>query len=609
MSFSKAQNDAVTYGKGPLLVLAGPGSGKTLTIVNRIKYLIEQSQVRPEEILVITFTKYAAREMKQRFLSLMGQKNSPVTIGTFHGIYYGILKWAYRFGPENILSEAERNAIIKKAVSCQEVEVLDEEDFISDIGMEIGFVKNSMIPVDEFKSKKCNADAFRNIYRDYEAERKKRRKIDFDDMLVLCYQLFTTRPDILKMWQQKFKYILIDEFQDINKIQYDVIKMLAAPENNLFVVGDDDQSIYRFRGADSKLMFQFAKDFPNASKILLDINFRSGANIVKQALKVIGNNEERFRKNIVTSRDKGNTVHVQETLDPLDEANYVIEDIKASINKGIKPEDIAVLYRIHTDARTIVECLMDRGIEFQMKEHLPNIYEHFIAQDIVTYFKLACGNNERSEFIKVMNRPVRYISRDALSKKEFTFEQIRSFYIDKEWMQDRVDQFEWDLKMMLKMKPDAAIRHLRKKVGYDEFLLEYSKEKGIPFNDLIEVIKEIEESASKYQNIAKWLEHVEKYSEELKEKDKSRMKNSSGINLMTIHGAKGLEFDTVYIIEANEGQMPYKKSLKEGGLEEERRLFYVAMTRAKNTLKIVYTKIKNGKDRNPSRFVDELFSV
>ena len=609
MSFSKAQNDAVTHGKGPVLVLAGPGSGKTLTIVNRIKYLIEKSQVRPEEILVITFTKYAAREMKQRFLSLMGQKSSPVTIGTFHGIYYGILKWAYRFGPENILSEAERNAIIKKAVSCQEVEILDEEDFISDIGMEIGYVKNSMIPVDEFRSKKCNADAFRNIFRDYETERKKRRKIDFDDMLVLCYQLFTTRPDILKMWQQKFKYVLIDEFQDINKIQYDVIKMLAAPENNIFVVGDDDQSIYRFRGADSKLMFQFTKDFPNASKILLDINFRSGANIVKQALKVIGNNEERFKKNIVTSRDNGNVVHVQETKDPLDEANYVIEDIKASIEKGIKPEDIAVLYRIHTDARTLVECLMDRGIEFQMKEHLPNIYEHFIAQDIITYFKLACGNRQRSEFLKVMNRPVRYISRDALSKKEFTFEQIRSFYIDKEWMQDRVDQFEWDLKMMLKMKPDAAIRHLRKKTGYDEFLLEYSKEKSIPYQDLIEVIKEIEESASKYQNIAKWLEHVEKYSEELKQKDQSRMTNSKGINLMTIHGAKGLEFDTVYIIEANEGQMPYKKSLKEGGIEEERRLFYVAMTRAENTLKIVYTKIKNGKDRDPSRFVDELFFV
>ena len=609
MSFSKAQNDAVTHGKGPVLVLAGPGSGKTLTIVNRIKYLIEKSQVRPEEILVITFTKYAAREMKQRFLSLMGQKSSPVTIGTFHGIYYGILKWAYRFGPENILSEAERNAIIKKAVSCQEVEILDEEDFISDIGMEIGYVKNSMIPVDEFRSKKCNADAFRNIFRDYETERKKRRKIDFDDMLVLCYQLFTTRPDILKMWQQKFKYVLIDEFQDINKIQYDVIKMLAAPENNIFVVGDDDQSIYRFRGADSKLMFQFTKDFPNASKILLDINFRSGANIVKQALKVIGNNEERFKKNIVTSRDNGNVVHVQETKDPLDEANYVIEDIKASIEKGIKPEDIAVLYRIHTDARTLVECLMDRGIEFQMKEHLPNIYEHFIAQDIITYFKLACGNRQRSEFLKVMNRPVRYISRDALSKKEFTFEQIRSFYIDKEWMQDRVDQFEWDLKMMLKMKPDAAIRHLRKKTGYDEFLLEYSKEKSIPYQDLIEVIKEIEESASKYQNIAKWLEHVEKYSEELKQKDQSRMTNSKGINLMTIHGAKGLEFDTVYIIEANEGQMPYKKSLKEGGIEEERRLFYVAMTRAENTLKIVYTKITNGKDRDPSRFVDELFFV
>ena len=609
MSFSKAQNDAVTFGKGPVLVLAGPGSGKTLTIVNRIKYLIENDKVRPEEILVITFTKYAAREMKQRFLSLTGQKVSPVTIGTFHGIYYGILKWAYKFGPENILSETERLSIIKKAVSCQEIEIIDEEDFISDIGMEIGYVKNTMISIDEFRSKKCNADAFRNIFRDYETERKKRRKIDFDDMLVLCYQLFTSRPDILKMWQSKFKYILIDEFQDINKIQYDVIKMLAAPENNLFVVGDDDQSIYRFRGADSKLMFQFTKDFPDASKILLDINFRSGENIVKQALKVIGNNEERFSKNINTSRKDKSIVHVQETLDPSDEAEYVIEDIKKQIQKGIKAEDIAVLYRIHTDARTLVEGFMDRGIEFQMKEHMPNIYEHFIAQDIITYFKLALGNNERRELLKVMNRPVRYISRDALMHNNFTFEELRSFYIDKEWMQDRVDQLEWDLKMISRMKPDGAIRHLRKKAGYDDFLLDYSKEKNIPYQDLVDIIKELEESAKKYDDLSSWLLHVKEYSENLKAKEQNKIINPKGINLMTIHGAKGLEFNTVYIIEANEGQMPYRKSLKEGGLEEERRLFYVAMTRAKDTLKIVYTKIKNGKDRNPSRFVDELFFV
>ena len=609
MSFSIAQTKAVTHCEGPALVLAGPGSGKTLTIVNRIKYLIEKRQVRPEEILVITFTKYAAKEMKQRFLSLINEQSSPVTIGTFHGIYYGILKWAYHFGPENILSENERTNIIKKAVSCQELEVLDEEDFISDIGMEIGLIKNNMMNVDEFRSSKCNADAFRNIYRDYEAERKRRRKIDFDDMLVLTFLLFKSRPDLLKMWQQKFKYILIDEFQDINKIQYDVIKMLAAPENNIFVVGDDDQSIYRFRGADSKLMFQFEKDFPKRQKILLDINFRSGGHIVKQALKVIGNNEERFYKDINTSRDNGNPVHVQETKDPFDEAVYVIEDIEKQIKSGIRAEDIAVLYRIHTDAGVLVESLMDRGIPFQMKEHLPNIYEHFIAKDIISYFKLCCGCRDRQEFLKVMNRPVRYISRDALSKNIVSFEDMRNFYCDKDWMQDRVDQFEWDLKMMCKMKPDAAIRHLRKKAGYDEFLRDYSKEKNVPYQDLSDVIKDIEERAAKYESLEKWLIHVEEYSRDLNEKYRPGAGDNKGIHLMTIHGAKGLEFDTVYIIEANEGQMPYKRSLKEGGLEEERRLFYVAMTRAKNTLKIVYTKIKNGKDRNPSRFVDELFSV
>ena len=219
MSFSRAQSDAVTHGVGPCLVLAGPGSGKTLTIVNRMKYLIEERKVRPEEILVITFTKYAAAEMKSRFQQLMGNKGLPVTVGTFHGIYYGILKWAYHFGPQNILSEEEKYQIVRQAVNRQDIEIFDEEDFLQDIVTEIGIVKNNRMDIEEYRSVKCAPDAFRNIYREYETQRKTAKKIDFDDMLVLCYELFRSRPDILKMWQEKFHYILIDEFQDITQIQ------------------------------------------------------------------------------------------------------------------------------------------------------------------------------------------------------------------------------------------------------------------------------------------------------------------------------------------------------------------------------------------------------
>lgn len=609
MSFSKAQTEAVTHGEGPCLVLAGPGSGKTLTIVNRMKYLIEELKVRPEEILVITFTKYAAAEMKNRFILLMENRRLPVTVGTFHGIYYGILKWAYRFGPQNILSEEEKYQLIRHVVNHQDIEIFDEEDFLDEMATEIGKVKNNRMDIEAYKSSKCDPAAFRNIYREYEAERKRVRKIDFDDMLVLCCELFQSRADILKMWQEKFKYILIDEFQDINQVQYDVIKMLASPENNLFAVGDDDQSIYGFRGADAKLMFQFQKDFPNAKQILLDINYRSTSNIVENALKVIANNELRFEKAIHANKERGASLHVQEVRDPVEEGRYVLDEIQGRIDAGIKPEDIAVLFRIHTDARPLVEGLMERKIPFQMREHMPNIYNHFIAKDIRTYFKMALGSRERQEFLQIMNRPKRYIGRDSLSGKTVAFEDLRRFYCDKDWMLDRVDQFEWDLKMLVKMAPYAAIQYLRKRIGYDDFLREYAKERRVKSSDLFEVLAELEEAARPYATLEEWFTHVEEYTNALKLREKKREEIHDGVRLMTMHAAKGLEFDTVYIIEANEGQIPYKKALKEQGVEEERRLFYVAMTRAKELLKISYVKNKNGKETSPSRFVDELFLV
>ena len=610
MGFSKAQTEAVTHGKGPCLVLAGPGSGKTLTIVNRMKYLIEEQKVRPEEILVITFTKYAATEMKNRFINLMGSKKLPVTVGTFHGIYYGILKWAYRFGPQNILSEEEKYQLIRHVVNRQEnIEIFDEEDFLQEIATEIGKIKNNRLDIENYKSTKCDAGAFRDIYRQYEEERKKARKIDFDDMLVLCYELFSARADILKMWQNKFQYILIDEFQDINQVQYDVIKMLAAPQNNLFAVGDDDQSIYGFRGADAKLMFQFKKDFPGAKQILLDINYRSTSNIVENALKVIGHNEVRFDKAIRADKQAGASLHVQEVRDPVEEGSYILDEIQERIRSGVKPEEIAVLFRIHTDARPLVEGLLERQIPFQMREHMPNIYNHFIAKDIRTYFKMALGSRERQDFLQIMNRPKRYIGRDSLSGRNVSFEDLRKFYCDKEWMQDRVDQFEWDLKMLVKMAPYAAIQYLRKRIGYDDFLREYAKERKINAGDLFEVMAELEEAARPYATLEEWFTHVEEYTNTLKLREKKKELNHEGVRLMTMHAAKGLEFDTVYIIEANEGQVPYKKALKEQGIEEERRLFYVAMTRAKELLKIVYVKTKNGKETSPSRFVDELFLV
>lgn len=606
MTMNEEQKKAVTYGNGPCLVLAGPGSGKTLTIVNRIKYLIEEYKVRPEEILVVTFTRFAAAEMKSRLCALMGKQTLPVTVGTFHGIYYGILKWAYRMGQQNILSEEEKYQILRSAAGKQKMEVFDEEDFIQDIAAEIGKIKNNRIDPDEFVSEKCSADAFREIYREYERQRKKLRKIDFDDMLVLCCELFTSRPDVLAAWQKKFRYILIDEFQDINRIQYDVIRMLALPENNLFVVGDDDQAIYGFRGADSSLMFRFREDYPEAAQILLGTNYRSTANIVRNSLKVIEHNEHRFQKDLKASRDNGACIHVQELKDPNEEAQYILDEIEKKEQEGTAPEKIAVLFRIHTDARPVVEALLERHISFQMKEHLPNLYNHFIGKDIQAYFRLALGERKRQDFLQVMNRPKRYIGRDSLSGNTVSFEEIRKFYCDREWMMDRVDQFEWDVKMLKKMAPYAAIQYIRKRIGYDDFLKDYALTHNVNKADLFDVLSEIEEAAKPYASIEDWFVHVQEYTEMLRLKERQRSLKQEGVRLMTIHAAKGLEFDAVFLIEANEGRIPYKKAKTEKETEEERRLFYVAMTRAKDLLKICYVKTKNGKEVSPSRFVEEL---
>ena len=606
MGFNQAQKRAVTHGAGPCQVLAGPGSGKTLTIVNRIRYLIEECHIRPEEILVVTFTRFAAAEMKERLCSLMGKREIPVTAGTFHGIYYGILKWAYRFGPQNILSEEEKYQLLRPIVGRQELEPSDEEDFLRDIAEEIGRVKNNRTDIAEFVSSKCGAETFRDIYREYEKERKALRKIDFDDMLIVCYELFASRPDVLAMWQKRFRYILVDEFQDINRVQYDVLRMLALPENNLFVMGDDDQAIYGFRGADPEIMFRFGKDYPGAEQILLDVNYRSTSNIVSNSLKVIGNNIKRFDKKIETVRDQGDFLHVQELKDPNEEAQYVADVIEKRVESGVPAEDMAVLFRIHTDARPVAEELIRRKMPFQMREHLPNLYDHFIAKDIQAYFRLAIEQVSRGDLLRVMNRPKRYIGRDSLSGGAASFEEIRNFYCDKDWMMDRIDQFEWDVKMFTRMAPYAAIQYVRKRIGYDDFLKDYAYTNKIERSALNEVLAEIEEAARPYASIEEWFTHIGEYTEALKKKERMKEASREGVRLMTLHAAKGLEFDTVLLIGANEGRMPYKKALGEKAEEEERRLFYVGMTRAKNVLKICYVKEKNGKETAPSRFVDEL---
>lgn len=609
MELHTSQIKAITHKDGPCMVLAGPGAGKTTVVTNRVEYLIKEYSVKPEEILVITFTKAAAKEMKERCRAQMGTRGTQVIFGTFHGIYYGILKWAYGFGVQNIFSDEQKLQLLKDVAGNMNLELDDENDFLQGIAGEISYIKNNRINLETYHAKNCSEELFQQIYVKYEAERKRIRKIDFDDMLVLTYELFEKRPDILNMWQAKFRYILVDEFQDINQVQYDVIRMLAAPQNNLFIVGDDDQSIYSFRGARPEIMLKFQEDYPDTEQMLLDVNYRSTKAIVNGAARVIGHNANRYPKKIMTTNEQGIAVHVQEVRHPIEESKYVIKEIQATMKRGVPASDIAVLFRTNHEARTLVETCMEYHIPFQMKEHIPNLYEHFIAQNLIAYMKMALGDRSRKTFLEIMNRPNRYIGRDSVEQDEISFEHLRKFYSEKAWMLDRIDQMEDDCRILKKMAPYGAIQYIRKHIGYDEFLKEYAEFRRIKLEDLQEIMHEIEERAKAFSNVEEWFVHIEEYTEGLKRQAGHHNTNQDAITFLTMHGAKGLEYGTVFIIGANEKITPYKKAETKEEIEEERRMFYVAMTRAKKKLVISYTKERNGKDMEQSRFVKELLQV
>lgn len=614
MKLNRGQDEAIKHGNGPCMVLAPPGSGKTLIVTERTRYLIEESGVRPDQILVITFTRYAAREMKERFERLTAGKNYPVTFGTFHSIFYGILKCAYGIGANNLMSEKESSVLLQEVLDQTNIEstpeVEDEEELVRELLREVGMVKNGLCHLKDFHSKYLTQDEFAEVFRSYEHQKKELKKFDFDDMLVQCYALFRKKPEILQGWQKRFQYILIDEFQDINRVQYEVIRMLAAPRYNLFVVGDDDQSIYGFRGAKPELMLYMKQEFPSLRTISLTVNYRSTEFITGAAARVILHNDTRFYKRVQSFRGRGQNVHVQEVLDEQEEAQYVTEEIQKKLDQGIKPGEIAVLFRAAVQARMISEILSEHRIPFEMRDYVTNFYRHFIVKDMMAYLQLAAGKRDRSLFLTICNRPLRYLARNSMENRQVNFEDLRKFYCDKDWMLDIIDQFDGDVRMMKNMAPYAAIQYIRKKIGYDDFLKEYAEKHQISWKQLMDVMAELEERSKNFKSYDEWEIHIAKYTQELEEQQakarKIKGERENTVQLMTIHSAKGLEFEDVFVIHANEGEIPHQKAEKKDEIEEERRLFYVALTRAKNNLCISYITQKNGNSIKPSRFVEEL---
>ena len=606
MSVDAAQKQAIEHHKGPMLVLAGPGSGKTLVITRRTRWLIQQAGVAPGNILVVTFTRAAAGEMRSRFDRLMDGRHLPVSFGTFHAIFFTILKYAYKYKVENILSEDEKYGILRDIMHQIDVEMDDEKDFVMDIAGEISRVKGDMIPLEHFYPVNCAKDVFEEIYEAYREKLKRMRRLDYDDMLVQTWHLFKNYPDILSAWQKKYTYILIDEFQDINRVQYEIIRMLALPENNLFVVGDDDQSIYKFRGARPEILLGFTKDYPDAKMALLNTNYRSTGAVVRRAEALIKHNERRYDKAMRASREMGEEVLVKAFQKPVDQYLKMIREIVDIHEQQNLPwEEIAVIFRTNVQMSGFVEQLMVYNVPFVMKDSVPNIYQHWIAKDIFAYMNIAFGGNSRSDYLRIINRPNRFISRSYLDEDPVNLSNVKDYLENREWMVERIEQMEYDFYMLSSMGPYPAIQYIRNSIGYDSYLKEYGASRGIKSEELLEVLDELMDKSHGYQTWQEWFEAIEQYSETLKIRSRQRFEETGGIRLLTMHGAKGLEYDLVYIPDANDGIAPHKKALTESDKEEERRMFYVAMTRAKNNLRVYFTRERYGKAAEMSPFIGE----
>ncbi len=620
-SVNNAQYRAITHGAGAMLVLAGPGSGKTFVVTQRIKYLIEQHHVKPEDILVITFTKAAAEEMQERFAKLSAGKCNPVCFGTFHSVFFQILRHTYRFTAQNIIRENDKYRLLSQIIRELPDEILGQAQLdystetLQNLLSEISTVKNNGVTPQEVRSATVPQAVFERIFQMYKQEMNRNKLIDFDDMVLLCRNLLAERPDTLKLWQQRFQYILVDEFQDICPLQYEVVRMLAKPQDNLFIVGDDDQSIYGFRGSKPEIMLNFTKEYPKAEQVLLDVNYRSRQGIVDTAARLIAHNKMRFDKAVRAQNRQNDGVKIYSFQSKSKQAESIALLIKQYIAlPDTKYSDIAILYRTNNHTIYTADRLMREGIPFTMKEKPKNIYESPVAKDIIAYMRYALYEANQEDFLRIMNKPVRYIKRSTVPRGVFKMRELIDNNHATGYVVQNILEFYDELHFIKSLNPFSAVNFIRKGVGngtgYDAYLKKQAAEKGKDVSEEFEELEELMRLSREFETIELWLEHIENYDAILYEiaQQEKRLKkmNTDAVSMVTMHASKGLEWDVVILPDVNEGVIPHKKAVTDAELEEERRMFYVAMTRAKQHLFIFYIQEKEAGNLLPSRFLDEL---
>lgn len=613
---NEEQRKAVEHVEGPCMVLAGPGSGKTRVITYRIANMIVNENIPATRILAITFTKNSSLEMKNRAFKLCKDSRiNKVTFGTFHAVFFRILKYFGRYDMNSILDEKTKRIAIKGMLKNLKVENGEDDETVGQVINEISYVKNELMDKQDFESEVLTKDEFINVYNMYEEYKEQIKKIDFDDMLIRTYNLLMTNERALDMVRNVYKYILVDEFQDINKVQFEVLKLMANPKNNIFVVGDEDQSIYGFRGARPEYLLQFEEFFHGTEKILLDINYRSQKEIIDLSNKLIEKNISRYDKTIKCHRGEGASVKFIMPKDSEDEAIQIGKEIQEEIKKEyMEYSDFAVVYRTNIQSRALVDVFMDMRIPFTIKDSIVTIYDHWAARDILSYLKIATRKNTNEDWTRIINKPFRYISRENLNQvsedKDFINALITKCNLHPKQVKT-INDLDIDISYLKHQCPQDAISYIRTTLDYDKYILDYCMNRKIKTAGLIEILNEIESSASNFETIEEYLAHIEKVKEELAENHTK--KELDGVVFTTMHSAKGLEFRYVYIIGINEGTIPHEKSYdiddeekKLEQIEEERRLMYVGMTRAEDSLTLSSPINKYGKKAFKSRFLDDI---
>lgn len=615
--FNNEQMQAIGHQDGPLIVVAGPGSGKTTVVINRTAKMLENG-IRPENILVITFTKAAAKEMQMRFSALAGSGNAgpgalpAVTFCTIHSIALRILVESFGYSYENVLSEKEKWSLLHRIIKEKGIYTDDVKNLIKNVTNAISLIKTGRMEPPYEIDCGCRDGQLELIFDTYMECCISRNKIDYDDMQVKCLELLKGNPDVLEEWRQIYHYISVDEAQDMDCIQAELIYLLARPRNNICIVGDDDQSLYQFRGARPEIMLGFEKEF-QAKRITLDTNYRSGERIVKASSEFIKGNSVRFDKDFKHVRQNGE-IRIEPCGSTDDQARRVASDIMESVRRGTEYDEIAVIYRTNGESGKIVAELMRRDIPFVAKaENVVNVFEHWIFKDIANFYELshnceamdgksvACW--ERAK--RALKRPTRYIPNDAISC-------ARSLEDVEEWGRMRckpyiarnIRAFKNDLRTLGKLGLHAFLEYLANDMDYYKAVLDYADYNRQNPQELINILDEIIDSAKEFKDYEGWYEYSKDYTVTLR--NNCEEDDKAGVRLLTMHGSKGLEFQKVHIIDANEGITPYSYKGAVNDVEEERRMFYVAMTRAKDTLHIYCPKFNNGKKVKVSSFVEEL---